>query len=60
VKDSCEKIQHYGAKKDDTGTKDEPSDKVSLDRIKLTLVDVKKEYAEAEKLLKRYYEGQPQ
>ncbi|KAH0542960.1 hypothetical protein GP486_008605 [Trichoglossum hirsutum] len=55
VRDSCEKIQHYGAKKDDTGTKDEPSDEVCLNRIKETLTLVREEYEEVEKVLKRFY-----
>ncbi|KZF19945.1 histidine-phosphotransfer domain, HPT domain-containing protein [Xylona heveae TC161] len=55
VKDSCEKIQHFGAKKDETGTVDEADDQVCLQRIKDTLVDVKAEYSEAEKLLKKFY-----
>jgi hypothetical protein len=55
VKDSCEKIQHYGAKKDDTGTKDEPSDEVCLKRIKETLALVRKDYDEVEKVLKEFY-----
>lgn len=56
VKDSCEKIQHYGAKKDDTGTRDEPSDETCLSRIKETLALVREEYNEVEKVLKRFYE----
>ncbi|KAI9839586.1 MAG: hypothetical protein M1819_002212 [Sarea resinae] len=55
VKDSCEKIQHYGAQKDETGTADEPDSQICLNRIKDILVEVKKEYAEAEKALKRFY-----
>jgi osomolarity two-component system phosphorelay intermediate protein YPD1 len=55
VKDSCEKIQHYGQKKDEDGTADEPDEKKCLARIKDTLVAVKEEYAEVEKILKKYY-----
>merc|ERR1711964_629558 len=55
VKDSCEKIQHYGQKKDDEGTEDEPDDDKCLERIKDTLVTVKEEYAEVEKVLKKFY-----
>src|SRR4051812_21254528 len=43
VKDSCEKIQHYGQKKDEAGTTDEPDEKKCLDRIKETLAAVKDE-----------------
>jgi len=60
VKDGCEKIQHYGAKKDDTGTKDEPSEDICLDRIKEILVLVRAQYEEAEKVLKEFYEAKPE
>lgn len=55
VKDSCEKIQHYGQHKDETGTNDEPDDAKCLGRIKKTLDVVKVEYAEVEKVLRRFY-----
>jgi len=55
VKDSCEKIQHYGQKKDEEGTIDEPDEAKCLERIKETLVAVKEEYAEVEKVLKKFY-----
>ncbi|KAJ8062534.1 hypothetical protein OCU04_009062 [Sclerotinia nivalis] len=55
VKDSCEKIQHYGQKKDEAGTTDEPDEDKCLERIKETLVSVKEEYEEVEKVLKKFY-----
>lgn len=55
VKDSCEKIQHYGQKKDEAGTADEPDEDKCLDLIKDTLVAVKEEYKEVEKVLKKFY-----
>ncbi|KAJ6072652.1 hypothetical protein N7467_010737 [Penicillium canescens] len=55
VKDGCEKIQHFGASKDETGTIDEPDNEVSLKAIKKTLDDVKTAYRKVEKLLRRYY-----
>jgi osomolarity two-component system phosphorelay intermediate protein YPD1 len=55
VKDSCEKIQHYGQQKDEAGTEDEPDEAKCLAQIKETLVAVKEEYAEVEKVLKRFY-----
>jgi osomolarity two-component system phosphorelay intermediate protein YPD1 len=55
VKDSCEKIQHYGQKKDEAGTTDVPDEDVCLARIKDTLVAVKEEYAEVEKVLRKFY-----
>lgn len=54
VKDSCEKIQHYGAKKADDGVKTiEPEE--ALNRIQATLIQVKKDYHEAEVYLKKYH-----
>ncbi|KAF1991497.1 histidine containing phosphotransmitter protein [Aulographum hederae CBS 113979] len=55
VKDSCEKIQHYGAKKDASGTTDEPDDEVSLDRLKKIIAQAKAEFKDAEKILRRFY-----
>jgi osomolarity two-component system phosphorelay intermediate protein YPD1 len=55
VKDSYDKIQHYGLKKDRTGIIDEPNEAKCLSRIKDTLVAAKKEYAEVEKVLKKFY-----
>ncbi|MCJ1241792.1 hypothetical protein MMC14_009798 [Varicellaria rhodocarpa] len=55
VKDSCEKIQHFGARKDESGTADERDDNKSLNSIRDTLATLKVDYAEAEKLLKRFY-----
>jgi len=55
LKDSCEKIQHYGAGKDATGTDDEPDDDVSLEKCEKTIAQAKDEFAEAEKLLRRFY-----
>lgn len=55
VKDSCEKIQHYGQKKDEAGTTDEPDEEKCLSKIKDTLVAVKEEYAEVEKVLRKFY-----
>ncbi|TVY60719.1 Multistep phosphorelay regulator [Lachnellula suecica] len=55
VKDSCEKIQHYGQQKDEAGTKDEPDKQICLDKIKDILVVVKEQYEEVEKVLRRFY-----
>lgn len=55
IKEACEKIQHYGAGKDESGTVEEPDESVSLDRIKRALVDVKEDYNEIVKLLKQFY-----
>jgi len=55
VKDACEKIQNFGARKDESGTADEPDDNQSLANIKLTLKRVKEDYKEVARILKRYY-----
>jgi len=55
VKDSCEKIQHFGANKDETGTKDELNDDVCLKRLETTIKQAKQEFVEVEKVLKKYY-----
>ena len=57
VKDSCEKIQHYGQLKDEAGTEDILDKDKCLSLIKDTLKAVKIEYAEVEKVLKRFYES---
>ncbi|PLN76309.1 histidine-phosphotransfer domain, HPT domain-containing protein [Aspergillus taichungensis] len=56
VKEACEKIQHFGNQKDETGSTDEPDDKVSLKNIEKTLTEVKKDYEEVETFLRRYYD----
>lgn len=55
VKDGCEKIQHLGAGKDETGTTDEPDKEVSMKKIADTLADVKTAYFKVERFLRRYY-----
>lgn len=55
LKDSCEKIQHFGAHKDETGTHDEPDSDVCLARLKPTIDQAKQEFKDAEKALRRFY-----
>jgi len=55
VKDSCEKIQHFGEKKDETGTKDGLDDEVYLKRLETTIEQAKQEFGEVEKVLKKFY-----
>ena len=51
VKASCEKIQHYGNCKDETGTKPiQPGDATA--KIEITLKSARDEYREAERELK--------
>ncbi|KAI5197193.1 hypothetical protein E4T42_06764 [Aureobasidium subglaciale] len=55
VKDSCEKIQHYGAQKDETGTHDEPDVEKCLDNLKVVIAQAKKDFQTVERLLRRFY-----
>lgn len=55
MKDACEKIQHYGAGKDESGTNDEPDEKVSLEKIGKTLETAKKDYKEVEAFFREYF-----
>jgi len=55
VKDSCEKIQHFGAHKDETGTKDEPDKEKCLKNCKDTIAQAKTEFKEVEIALRRFY-----
>lgn len=57
VKDSCEKIQHYGQLKDETGSKDIKEDEAlkSLDKI---IKQAKDEFHEVEKVLKKFYDDE--
>ncbi|OCK74451.1 putative multistep phosphorelay regulator 1 [Lepidopterella palustris CBS 459.81] len=58
VKDSCEKIQHFGGNKDETGTRDEPDDEVCLSRLKNTIEQAKQEFHDVEKVLRKFYHDQ--
>ncbi|KAK2796558.1 hypothetical protein FQN50_009503 [Emmonsiellopsis sp. PD_5] len=55
VKEACEKIQHLGAGKDESGTVDEPNKATSLANIKTTLGGLKEDYNEVVRYLKRFY-----
>lgn len=55
VKDSCEKIQNFGAHKDETGTKPEPDEEKCLKNCKTTIEQAKTEFKEVEAALKRFY-----
>ena len=55
MKDSCEKLQHFGAHKDETGQYDEPDDEKCLEKCKTTIEQAKREFAEVEVALKRFY-----
>lgn len=55
MKDSCEKIQHFGAKKDETGTADVDDDDTCLKNLKEEIKVAKREFAVVEGQLKRFY-----
>lgn len=55
VKEACEKIQHYGAGKDETGTVAEPDESASLKNIETTLKEAKQDYSEVETFLRKFY-----
>lgn len=55
VKESCEKIQHYGAHKDETGTRDEPDDEVCLKNLKAVIAQAKQEFKVVERQLRKFY-----
>ncbi|KAI6790233.1 hypothetical protein KC350_g18049, partial [Hortaea werneckii] len=55
VKDSCEKIQHFGAHKDGTGEKEEPDDEKCLKNCKETIKQAKAEFEEVEAALRKFY-----
>lgn len=59
VKDSCEKIQHFGVKKDEDGTHDIPDETKCLEKIKKTLDEMKEDYRQAEKYLLKFYDDEP-
>lgn len=58
VQDSCEKIQHYGQRRDEDAGID-LSEKDALSKIGGLLGQVKKEYTASEKWLKKWYDDHP-
>jgi osomolarity two-component system phosphorelay intermediate protein YPD1 len=54
VKDSCEKIQHYGQLKDDAGTKDITEEQAQENLAKI-IKQAKKEFADVKDILKEFY-----
>lgn len=55
VKDYCEKIQHFGGKKDETGTQDIPEDDKCLDAIRTALRGMRNEYVKVDNYFKVLY-----
>ncbi|KAJ8097452.1 signal transduction histidine kinase [Lipomyces tetrasporus] len=58
VKNSCEKIQHLGAQKDEVGTTELNDPEYCLKQIKIILESVRQEYAESESFLRKYYDSE--
>jgi osomolarity two-component system phosphorelay intermediate protein YPD1 len=54
VKASCEKIQHYGLKRDEVAGKDLKPEE-ALDKIKNQLAQLREEYAEAKQTLEDWF-----
>ncbi|RKF59098.1 Multistep phosphorelay regulator 1 [Erysiphe neolycopersici] len=55
VKNSCEKIQHFGQKKDQEGIADEEDEEKCLKRIEETFQILKKDYIDAVNILKTFF-----
>lgn len=55
VRDECEKIQHYGHKKNETGEIDEPDEDKCLRLINESLAEAKRAYKAVDELMKQYY-----
>jgi osomolarity two-component system phosphorelay intermediate protein YPD1 len=55
VQNSCEKMQHYGNKRDEEEQKELDEDE-AMKRIKALLEDCKRDYAVAKKWLEKLYE----
>jgi osomolarity two-component system, phosphorelay intermediate protein YPD1 len=55
VRDECEKIQHYGHKKNETGEVDEPDEDKCLRLINDSLSKCKTAYNAVNELMKQYY-----
>lgn len=56
VRDSCECMQHYGKSRDEDGVS-ELTEEEALNKLTSTLSEVKVQYKEAEKALRKYYAG---
>lgn len=57
VKDSCEKIQHYGQLKDDSGVKD-ITEEEARKKLAVIIKQAKDEFAEVKVVLKTFYKGE--
>lgn len=57
VKDSCEKIQHYGQLKDDAGLKDITEEKAQENLAKI-IKQAKTEFTDVKEILKKFYQDE--
>lgn len=57
VQNECEKIQHFGQKKDESGTND-ISEEVALSKLGKSIAEAKKEFNDVEKVLKKFYKDE--
>ncbi|KKY28889.1 putative phosphotransmitter protein ypd1 [Phaeomoniella chlamydospora] len=55
VRDACERIQHYGSHRDETGTEEVVDDDKCIALIKRAFTEVKTDYEEVSALLKKFY-----
>jgi HPt (histidine-containing phosphotransfer) domain-containing protein len=57
VKDSCEKIQHYGQLKDDSGIKDITEEKAQ-EKLATIIKQAKTEFTDVKEILKKFYQDE--
>ena len=57
VKDSCEKIQHYGQLKDDSGTKD-ITEEQAQEKLGTIIKQAKTEFTDVKEILKQFYKDE--
>ena len=55
MRDACEKIQHFGAMKDETGNRPETDEQKCLDGCRENLLYAKKHFADSKRALKTFY-----
>ena len=58
MKDSCEKIQHYGSLKDDAGTKD-ITEKEAQEKLATVIKQAKTEFKDVKEVLEEFYKDTP-
>lgn len=56
IRDECEKIQHYGNKKDETGTTDEADEEKLLRLIEKSVVAATSAYRSVDSLMREFYD----